>query len=158
MDLNRDFSELLSSFNEAGVRYLVVGAYAVAHHGDPRYTKDLDIWVEPTQVNGARVWKALCAYQAPMTGIRPEDLSSQGTIFQLGVEPIRIDIITSVEGLDFAAAWKNRVQTRFGRVPVNVIGQADLISNKQTVGRPQDLLDVARIERLARHRPKMKKK
>lgn len=93
-----------------------------------------------------------------MTGIRPEDYSAQGTIFQIGVEPIRIDIITSVEGLDFAAAWKNRVQTRFGRVPVNVIGQADLIRNKQMVGRPQDLLDVARIKRLARHRPKRKKK
>ncbi len=158
MDLNRDFSELLSSFNEAGVRYLIVGAYAVAHHGEPRYTKDLDIWIEPTLKNASRVWNALLAYQAPMAGIQPVDFSLQSTIFQIGVEPIRIDIITSVEGLEFAAAWRKRVATRFGRVPVNVLGNADLIRNKRACGRPQDLLDIERLERHARkRRPKRKK-
>jgi hypothetical protein len=147
MATNRDFRDLFFEFNEAEVRYLVVGAYAVTFHSRPRYTKDLDIWVDSAPENAPRVWTALRAFGAPMERVAPEDFSKDGMVFQIGVEPNRIDILTRVSGLVFSDAWSRRVASSYGDVAIQILSREDLITNKKTVGRPQDLLDVKALER-----------
>lgn len=151
MDANRDFSELLSGFNVAGVRYLVVGAHALAFHDEPRFTKDLDIWVESGVENATRVWGALHRFGAPLKGINKDDFSTEGIVYQMGVPPNRIDVLTGISGVRFEAAWKRRVKTSFGGVPIHILGRSDLIRNKRASGRPQDLLDVQSLTK-RRHR------
>lgn len=146
--VNRDFSDLFAAFNEAGVKYLLVGAHAVAFHAEPRYTKDLDVWVEASMENAARVHAALCAFGAPMSGVSEADFAQPGVTFQLGVAPNRIDIATAIDGVHFEAAWPNRSETRYGEQRISVIGREDLVANKRAAGRPQDLLD---LDILARH-------
>jgi hypothetical protein len=145
MDLNPDFKELLKEFNAEKVRYLIVGAYAYIHHLEPRYTKDLDIWIAADPENAKRTWNALRRYGAPLSGITIEDFASQRTIYQMGVEPNRIDIITTISGVDFEAAWKKRVKADYAGVAISVLNEADFIKNKQTAGRDQDLLDVKKL-------------
>lgn len=127
------------------MRYLLVDGYAVAFHARPRYTKDLDLWLEPTLANAERAWKALAAFGAQ--GLRPEDLTRPETVFQIGLAPNRIDLLTELLGVDFAAAWERRATTTYGDSSVPVLSRADLIHNKRAVGRPQDLIDVAELER-----------
>lgn len=146
--VNRDFSDLFAAFNEAGVKYLLVGAHAVAFHAEPRYTKDLDVWVEASMENAARVHAALCAFGAPMSGVSEADFAQPGITLQLGVAPNRIDIATAIDGVHFEAAWPNRSETRYGEQRISVIGREDLVANKRAAGRPQDLLD---LDILARH-------
>lgn len=151
MAVNRDFSDLFAALNDAGVRYLLVGGYAIAVHANPRATKDLDIWVEPTPANGARVYAALGAFGAPLRGLTAEDFATPGIIFQIGVEPNRIDIITTISGdISFKSAWTARVRAEYGGHVVNVIGRRHLIKNKEATGRAQDLADVQQL----RKRPK----
>lgn len=145
MPVNPDFSDLFSALNEVDARYLMVGGYAVSFHAEPRFTKDLDVWVEPTPANAAAVRAALSAFGAPMSGVSPEDLATPGMVVQVGVPPNRIDIVTSIDGVGFPEAWAERVAAVYGDVPIHVIGRSDLIRNKRACGRPQDLVDADRL-------------
>ena len=147
MAINPDFRDLFSELSVAEARYLLVGGYAVMLYTAPRFTKDLDIWVEPSPENAPKVQLALGRFGAPMAEITLADLATPGTIFQIGVEPNRIDVLTSVEGLLFPEAWGRRKESAYGDVPVFVADIEDLIANKRAVGRPQDLIDVANMER-----------
>ena len=151
--MNEDFLELLSSLLAAEAKFLVIGAYAVGIHGRPRATKDLDIWVEATPENAVRVVDALTRFGAPLGDLTPSDLDHAGTGFKMGMPPRRIDILTQIEGITFEAAWPNRIEAAFGDgVRCPVIGLADILINKRAAGRPQDLADVAVLERIARTR------
>ncbi len=140
------YRDRLSAFNEAGVRYLVVGAAAFIEHAEPRVTKDFGVWVEPTPENAARVWRALAEFGAPLAGIRPEDFGRRDTIYQIGVPPVRIDVVTSIEAVRFPTAWRNRRRGVYQGVQTGFLGLRELIRNKRAVGRPQDLADVAALE------------
>ncbi len=142
MNGNRDFRDLLQCLNEAGARYLIVGAYAVIYHTEPRYTKDLDIWAEPTPENAEKVWRALARFGAPLTDIAISDLYNPDMIYQIGVEPNRIDIIMGIEGLQFSEAWKNRVVDSYDDQPLSILSLEDILKAKQAAGRPRDLLDI----------------
>src|SRR5687767_6219961 len=114
MHLNQDFRDLLSALNDAGADYLVVGAHALAAHGHVRATKDLDVWVRPSPPNAERVYEALRAFGAPLTSLSVSDLATPGIVFQIGVAPIRIDILTAIDGVTFEEAWPARVTSRYG--------------------------------------------
>lgn len=144
--MNRDFAEILASFSAANVEFLVVGAYAVAVHGRPRATGDLDIWVNPTPENAARVWRALTEFGAPLDQLRLEDFSSADLVFQMGVPPSRIDILTGISGVSFSEAWPERVTVTVEGSAVPVLGRAALLRNKRAAGRPRDLADLAELE------------
>lgn len=150
--VNSDCSELLSIFNEREVRYLIVGAHAFAYHAEPRFTKDFDVWVEPTRENASRVWKGLAAFGAPVGEVTPGDFAKPGTVFQIGVEPNRIDILTAIDGVRFPTAWENRARRVLGGVPVAYLGLRELIRNKRSVGRPKDLADLETLEEARRRR------
>jgi hypothetical protein len=151
--LNEDFLELLAALNAAEARFLVVGAYAVGVHGRPRATKDLDIWIEASAPNAIRVLVALRQFGAPLGDLTEADFASPGTGFKMGAPPRRIDILTKISDVDFAAAWPRRIEAEFGPdVRCGVIGIDDLIANKKAAGRPQDLADVDGLERLLRTR------
>jgi hypothetical protein len=149
--MNQDFRDLLAEFNALAVEYLVVGAHALAVHGFVRATKDLDVWVRPEPGNASRVLAALGAFGAPLHDLTAADLSTPGTIFQIGVPPIRIDIITGVDGLAFEQAWNSRIKAPFADQVVPVLSREDLIRNKRAAARDQDLLDVKWLEQ---HPPK----
>jgi hypothetical protein len=152
--MNPDFVDLLRALLVAEVRFLIVGAYAVGVHGRPRATKDLDIWVEPTSENAPKIFAALLDFGAPLDGVSPEDFSTPGVVLQIGVEPIRADILTEVSGLRFDEAWAERIEATFAeslRCPV--IGLEGLIRNKRASARPQDLADVDALERIKRRGP-----
>lgn len=131
MSVNSDFSDLLSELNAAEVRYLVVGGYAVFFHAQPRYTKDLDIWVEPTPENATRVLEALRRFGAPLHDLTAADLSAPGITFQMGNAPNRIDLLTEVASLTFPAAWDHRVEGRYGAQRMWLLSREDLIANKR---------------------------
>lgn len=150
--MNDDFRDLLSALNAAEARFVIVGAYAVAVHGRPRATGDLDVWVEATPTNAARAMEALVAFGAPLTGLTESDLATPGTGLQMGVEPRRIDILTRVSGLSFEDAWPRRLLAFFGGVRCPVIGLEDLLTNKRAAGRPKDLADVDALDRVLRPR------
>jgi hypothetical protein len=136
----------LSEFNAAAVEFLVVGAFAMAVHGRVRATGDLDIWVRPSGDNAQRLMRALASFGAPLHDLTQDDLSRPGIVFQIGVAPFRIDILTSIDGVDFDAAWADRFVTQFAGQPVAVLSTRFLILNKRAAGRPQDLADVAWLE------------
>src|SRR3954471_2406773 len=146
--VNRDFRDLFAEFNERSVRFLIVGAYALAVHGHVRATKDLDVWVKPDEDNARRVFRALQAYGAPTDELTEDDFAAPGLTFQIGIAPIRIDVLSSIDGVDFDAAWPKRVTTTYGDQPVQVISRDDLIVNKRTAARLQDLADVEALEAL----------
>ncbi|MGA7201473.1 MAG: hypothetical protein WBX26_06570 [Candidatus Cybelea sp.] len=146
MQQNTDLIDLLAALNAEVAEYLIVGAYAFAFHGRPRATKDVDIFIGSDRENAQRVWRALVTFGAPLSELKPGDLSSPGTIYIMGRAPNQIDIITSIDGITFEEAWAERVASTYGGVSVNYIGRAELILNKKTVGRPQDLADVAYLE------------
>jgi hypothetical protein len=145
--LNPDFRDILSTFNAERVEYLVVGAYALAAHGLPRATGDIDLFVRPSTANADRVWAALARFGAPLDGITHDDLATPGTVFQIGIAPSRIDVINAIDGVTFDVAWSGRIDLRIEGIDLSVIGRAELLANKRASGRPQDLADVARLER-----------
>jgi len=145
--LNQDFKDLLSAFKDHGVEFLVVGAHALAAHGFVRATKDLDVWVRPETANAERVIEALRSFGAPTHQVTTSDFAVPGITFQIGVEPLRIDVITAIDGLHFESAWSNRVLAEYGEVPVFVLSKSDLIANKRAAGRPQDLADIAALNK-----------
>lgn len=146
MNGNGDFRDLFQCLNEAGVKYLVVGAYAVIYHSEPRYTKDMNVWVEATPGNARKVWDALVKFGAPLGDLSVDDLCNPDVIFQMGMIPNRIDIIMDVEGLHFVEAWEKRVASTYDDQPIFVLSHDDTIVAKRTAGREQDLLDVKRLK------------
>jgi hypothetical protein len=150
----RDFEEFIASLNESGVRYLVVGAHAVAFHARPRATKDLDTLVEPTQKNAARVLRALREFfGGAELGYSISDLTNPDTVLQLGIAPVRIDILTAIDGIEsFGAAWARRVEAKFGEVPANYLSFEDLMASKEAAGRPQDRADLVVLRRVLARR------
>ena len=145
--MNSDFKDLLRILAECDVRYLVAGGYAVIHHAQPRYTKDLDIWLDPSPENARKLMRAFRLFGIPLTGVTQEDFATPGTQFSLGVPPCEIDFLTTIPGLDFDAAWPNRVNSAENDFPIHYLGKADLIRAKQTAGRPQDLADLDELRR-----------
>ena len=140
--MHQDFVDLLRAFVAHDVRFLVVGAYALAVHGRPRATGDLDVWIEPTPDNAVRVMDALVAFGAPVDSVTAADFSRPGIVFQMGLPPVRIDVLTAVSGVTFAEAWPGRTQANFGPVAVAVIGRDAFIRNKRASGRARDLGDI----------------
>ena len=141
MKINSDFKDLLRSLNVAGVRYLVVGGYAVMVHTEPRYTKDIDIWIEPTENNAGALLTALSGFGAPIQGLSPGTFTEEEIFFQIGIEPVRADIMTSVTGLRFPDAFERRVVVDFGGESAPVLSKADLFDAKISAGRSRDLRD-----------------
>ena len=146
MPLHPDFREMLCALFDEDVEFLLVGAMAVAAHGYGRATGDMDILVRPSPDNARRVMQSLRKFGAPLHGLTVRDLSTPGRVFQMGVPPWRIDILTSIEGVTFEDAWPNRFLKNTDGLEMPVISRADLIRNKKTVARLQDLADVARLE------------
>lgn len=149
--MNSDWSDLIEEFARGGVRFLVVGAHAIAAHGIPRATRDIDFWVDPEATNASRAWQALLRFGAPLEslGVREVDLRTPGTVIQIGVQPNRIDLLTSVSGIDaFESAWRNRVDSTLDGTPVAVLGRADLRASKLAAGRKRDLLDLEMLDEL----------
>ncbi len=140
--LNDDYKEMLQLLLDEHVEFILVGAYALAAHGYPRATGDIDIWVHPSSDNAPRVHKALAKFGAPLQNVTPQDFSNPNVIFQIGVAPRRIDIITSITGVEFAEAVRNASQLNIEALPIPVLSIADLIKNKEATGREKDLLDV----------------
>src|SRR5215831_9143260 len=147
MPLNKDLRECVELLNSHQVEYLIVGAFAVAFHGFPRYTGDIDILVRPTEENARRVLNALAQFGFRGLGIREQDLTSPGKVVQFGLPPNRIDILTAVSGLTFEEAWDSRVQGELSGTPVNYIGKTALIRNKESTGRSRDLGDAEELRR-----------
>lgn len=146
MKVNQDFSELLACLTRHGVRALVVGAHALAFHARPRYTKDLDVFVEPTAANAARLLQALDAFGFGGLGLTEEDFSSPGKVVQLGYPPSRIDLMTSISGVSFREAWEDRVPGPYGELEVAYIGRKELVRNKAASGRTQDRADLELLQ------------
>ena len=144
--MNPDFNDILSAFSEEGVEYLLVGAYALAVHGLPRATGDIDLWIRPSSENAGRAWKALARFGAPLSDLTQKDLEEKGVVFQIGVPPRRIDILTSIEAVEFEDAWQDRAEVDLEGVRVTAIGRLHLIQNKRALDRPQDRADIARLE------------
>jgi hypothetical protein len=144
--LNPDFRDILSTFIEENVEFLVVGAYAIAAHGLARATKGLDLWVGSSDQNAKRVMTALRKFGAPVSGVMEQDFFLPGITFQIGVAPRRIDIITEIDGVQFDTAYTNRINVEVEGIAVPVIGRADLLTNKKATGRAQDLIDAGWLE------------
>lgn len=140
---------MVASLNAAHVRFLVIGAYAMAAHGVPRATGDLDVWVEPSEENGPRVFEALARFGAPLQalGITIRDLLAPGVVCQIGLPPRRIDITTVIDGVEFAEAWEERLGGSLGPVRLSYIGREALIRNKEAAGRAKDLADLELLRR-----------
>ena len=144
--LNEDFREMLSALSAERVEYLLVGAYALAAHGLPRATGDMDVWVRCSEENAQRTWRALARFGAPLEGLTPADLCQPRMVIQIGVAPCRIDLLTSIDGVEFDEAAARRDFVEIGELSVPVISRADLAANKRACGRPQDLVDLESLE------------
>jgi hypothetical protein len=141
--LNRDYNDMLSALSAEGAEFLIVGGYAVGAHGYPRATGDIDIWVRPTAENAGRVMRALKRFGAALLDLTEADLAAADTIFQIGLPPSRIDVLTSISGVTFEQAWASRVIVAVEGLGVPVIGREHLVRNKVSSGRPKDLADLA---------------
>lgn len=144
--LNPDYRDMLCMLNDEGVEYLVVGAHALAAHGYPRATADMDVWVRCSEENAKRVWRALCRFGAPLQGLTVTDLATPDVVFQIGIAPRRIDILTSIAAVSFDEAWTRRTSIRVDDVPIFVIGRDDLLHNKWNTGRTKDRADAEWLE------------
>jgi hypothetical protein len=142
MFVNSDFSDLLRTFNANHVKYLVIGGYAVVQYAEPRFTKDLDIWVSTDDVNAKAVYKSLHEFGAPLEKLTARDFSEEGYFFQMGIPPVRVDILMGIPGGKFEECWQRRKVVDFEGLLVSFISKRDLITTKRASGRPQDLLDV----------------
>ena len=142
-----DFRDMLSALSAEKAEYLVVGAHALANYGVVRATGDLDCWINPTPENALRVLRALTAFGTPF-GVTLDDLTHDDRIIQIGVEPVRIDLLTSIEGVSFAEAWAARVLTEVDGLTLPLLSREHLLTNKRATGRPRDRADVERLEAL----------
>jgi hypothetical protein len=143
---SRDFSELLSLFIANKVRFLIVGGYAVMKYTEPRYTKDLDLWIAVDAKNAAAVYQSLRDFGAPLANLAIQDFQERDQVYQMGRPPLRVDILMSVSGVDFEAAWPRREKMKIGGMTVPFISREDLIRNKRATARAQDLLDLQNLE------------
>jgi hypothetical protein len=146
--LNSDFRDMLFAFCEEKVEFMIVGAYAVAAHGLPRATGDIDLWIKRSEQNTERVWSALNRFGAPLSNISKTDFEKPDTVVQIGVTPRRIDILTGITGVEFVDAQRQKILIDIEGLKVPVIGVADLVRNKLAVGRPQDIADATRLQEL----------
>ena len=144
--LNPDFRDILSAFLAESVEFLLVGAYALAVHGVPRATGDIDLWVRPSAENARRAWNALAKFGASVSRVSVDDLATAGLIYQIGVVPRRIDVMTSIDGVEFHEGWLNRTEVLIEGLLVPVLGRTDLVRNKRAAGRPKDRADLALLE------------
>jgi len=142
MEVQQDFRDLLASFNDHKVEYIIVGGYALAFHGAPRYTGDIDILVNPDTQNARRIMAALNEFGFGSVGLAEEDFESPDKVVQLGVPPVRVDIITSLTGVSWEEAFSGRVAGKYGDLPVYYIGRKEFIANKRAIGRKKDLADL----------------
>jgi hypothetical protein len=141
--LNPDFRDMLSCLKGEGVEFMVVGAYALAAHGHPRATGDIDIWVRNTSGNAQKIMRALAKFGAPLSNLSEKDFTSPDLIVQLGVEPCRIDLLTGIDGVEFDEAWGNKVSITLDDLEIYVLSKADLLKNKLAAGRDEDQGDIA---------------
>lgn len=151
--LNEDYKDMLLALSGEKVRYLLIGAYALAAHGYPRATMDIDIWVMPSPKNADAVMRALRCFGAPLHNLTKEDLQKDGTIFQIGVAPRRIDIITTASGLRFEEAFSRSLSVNIDGIQVHILSKDDLIRNKRASGRAKDLADAEALEKLKNSEP-----
>ncbi len=148
--VSQDYEDLFSALNAHKIKYLVVGAHAVAFYAQPRFTKDLDVWIPASLNDPQHVFAALKAFGAPLRELSPEDFQDPSMFLQIGVAPVRIDILTSLQGVSAEAAWRHRRRSRYGKAAIHVLGHAELIKAKKAAGRPQDKLDLAKLLRRKR--------
>jgi len=146
MFVNSDFTDLLNLFNDNNVKYLVIGGYAFIQYAEPRFTKDLDLWISTDTTNASAVYNALKTFGAPLSGLTEEDFTEEGYFYQMGMPPVRIDILMGIPELEFESAWNNRVEVDFDRLLVPFISIEDLIASKISSGRPQDLIDAETLK------------
>jgi hypothetical protein len=144
--LNPDFRDMLSAFCDEKVEFMVVGAYALAFHGFPRATGDIDLWIRCSDNNARRVWQALVRFGAPLSDLTLNDLKTPGMVVQVGMAPRRIDILTSISGVEFDEAQEDCREMKIEGLNIQVIGRAHLIRNKKAAGRPKDQGDIAWLE------------
>jgi len=148
MKIEKDFKEFIALLNKNSVRYLIVGGYAFSFYAEPRFTKDIDFFLDHSEKNAERLFKALAAFGFKDLGLSKRDFIKPGDVVQLGVPPVRIDLMTSLTGLNFVAAWKNRVTGRYGGIPALFISKADLIRNKRALGRIRDFADIEKLKKI----------
>jgi len=146
--LNDDYKEILQLLIEAKVDFLLVGAYALAAHGYPRSTGDIDIWVNPTPTNAKKVYQAIIRFGAPLFDLTVEDLHKSGNVFQIGIAPRRIDILTGISGVDFSEAKEDFIQLELYGMELPFISLEKLIINKEASGRDKDLIDLKKLRKL----------
>ena len=144
--MHPDFKDLLREFIDQGVDFLLVGAHALAAHGHVRATKDIDLWVRPENTNARRVYTARARFGAPLDGVDVSDFETPGVVFQIGIEPVGIDVLTAVDGLEFEEAWTRRVFAQLQELAVPLISKPDLVLYEKPSGRLQDLADVEKLE------------
>ena len=142
MEAQKDFKELLELFNGHKVKYIIVGAYALAYHGAPRFTGDIDILVHPSHNNAQKILSVLSDFGFGSLNLTIEDFKNPNTVVQLGVPPVRIDIITSITGVDWEEAEKGKIEGLYGDVSVYFLGREQYITNKRAIGRKKDLADI----------------
>lgn len=142
MAINKDFEDLLHHLNSAHAKYLVAGAYAVIFYTEPRYTKDLDIWIQPELENAKKVYEALRSFGAPLQDVSLQDFINPNMVYQIGIEPNRVDILMGIGRIDFEEAWKKRRIDYYGKEKIYLLPLDDLIRAKQEAGRPKDQLDL----------------
>jgi len=143
-----DFKDLLSLFKKYRVKYLVVGGYAVMRYSEPRFTKDLDLLISVDKNNSISVYNALKEFGAPLVNITAKDFSQEGYFYQMGVQPLRVDILMSIPGVNFDEAWEHKEVVQLGDIEINFISKKHLIESKKASGRPQDLLDLENLNEL----------
>lgn len=147
--LNEDFRDFLVLLADGGVDFVIVGAYALAFHGAPRASGDIDLFVRPTPPNAQRVFDVLARFGAPLeaAGVTAADFTQPGAVYQIGLPPRRIDVLTEISGLTFDEAWASRITAEIDGRTVSFIGREALLKNKEASGRPQDVADVARLRK-----------
>ena len=148
METQRDYEDLLKLFNKHKVKYCIIGAYAVAFYARPRYTKDIDVLVDTNIENAKKILKALNEFGFRNTGLSVKDFTKKGRIVQLGYEPVRIDILTSIKGISFKKIWDNRKKGTYGEQKINFVSLKDLIKIKNISKRKQDIADLEILKRL----------
>jgi len=152
VNLRPDFKDLFRSFNKNQVTYLIVGGYAVMKYTEPFYTKDIDLWIEATWENAKKTFAALVEFGAPMADLTVQDLTQPQIVFQFGMVPARVDVITTIDAVTFAEAWKDRVETHLDDIAISIISLQDLIRNKEAVNRDTDRIHLARLRKYGKQK------
>lgn len=147
MNVCSDYEDLFKILNEKKVKYLVVGAYAVIYYTQPRFTKDIDLWIIPELNDAPKIYEALKEFGAPLKGLGPESFKDKSIILQIGVAPVRIDILLDMPGISFQKAWRNKKKARYGQTPIYILGKKDLMAVKHESGRPQDMIDLDNLRK-----------